>query len=115
MPLSDVVLLSFIALVTMVNPLAVIPSFVALTDGQSLKTRSAVAFIAGLSCVAVLPIFLLAGNYVFQFFGIPVPAFQIRGGIIFLTNALRTLVDDDRRSFDVGGSRRVEDRDVVRA
>jgi multiple antibiotic resistance protein len=115
MPLSDVVLLSFTALITMVNPLAVIPPFVTLTEGQSRRTRANVALVAGISCIAVLTIFLLAGNYVFQFFGITVPAFQIMGGVIFLTNAMRTLVDDDRRAFDVGGNKRMEDHDVVKA
>src|ERR671918_4270 len=43
MPLSKVVLLSFITLVTMVNPLAVIPSFVALTDGVSRAGRARMA------------------------------------------------------------------------
>jgi len=115
MPLTKVALLSFIALITMVNPLAVIPSFVALTEGASRRTRASVAFMAGIACVAVLTIFLLAGNYVFQFFGITVPAFQIMGGIIFLTNALRTLLDDDRRAYGAGGEKRMEDADVVKA
>lgn len=115
MPLTDVVLLSFTALVTMVNPLAVIPSFVALTEGESRKTRTSVALVAGMACVVVLVLFLLAGNYVFKFFGITVPAFQIMGGVIFLTNAMRSLVDDDRRGYDVGGNRRMEDRDVQKA
>lgn len=115
MRLSDVVLLSFTALITMVNPLAVIPSFVMLTEGESRKTRISVAFVAAVACVGVLAIFLVAGNYIFQFFGITVPAFQIMGGVIFLTNALRTLVNDDRRAFDVGGTRRPEDTDVVKA
>ncbi len=115
MPLSDVIGLSFTALITMVNPLAVIPSFVMLTDGQSRKTRMSVAFVAAVACIGILAIFLVAGNYIFKLFGITVPAFQIMGGVIFLTNALRTLVDEDRRSFDVGGTRRAEDVDVVKA
>jgi len=115
MPLSKVVLLSFTALITMVNPLAVVPSFVALTGDASRRTRSAVAFVAGIACIVVLTVFLFAGNYVFQFFGITVPAFQIMGGIIFLSNALRTLVTDDRRAFNVGGEKRMEDSDVVKA
>ena len=106
MPLSKVALLSFIALITMVNPLAVIPSFVALTDGVSQRVRASVAFIAGMSCIVVLTLFLLAGTYLFKFFGITVPAFQIMGGIIFLTNAMNTLVADDRRSFTMGGEKR---------
>src|SRR5258708_38719673 len=115
MPLAKVVLLSFIALITMVNPLAVIPSFVALTDGVSQRTRANVAFIAGVSCMAVLTLFLLAGTYLFRFFGITVPAFQIMGGVIFLTNAMNTLVADDRRAIAMGGEKRTEDRDVEKA
>lgn len=115
MPLSKVVILSFIAIITMVNPLAVIPSFVALTGGISRRTRASVAFVAGIACIVVLTVFLLAGNYVFKFFGITVPAFQIMGGVIFLTNAMRTLVDDERRAFDAGGEKRMADSDKEKA
>jgi len=115
MPLSKVIILSFTALITMVNPLAVVPSFVALTDGTSRRGRAAVALIASIACIAVLAVFLLAGNYVFQFFGITVPAFQIMGGIIFLSNALRTLIDDDRRTFNAGREKRMEESDVEKA
>lgn len=115
MPLSKVVILSFIAIITMVNPLAVIPSFVALTGEASRRAKASVAFVASIACIVVLTVFLLAGNYVFRFFGITVPAFQIMGGVIFLTNAMRTLVDDERRSFDIGGERRMEDRDKEKA
>jgi multiple antibiotic resistance protein len=114
-PLWKVALLSFAALITMVNPLSVIPSFIALTVGVSRATRLRVAFVAGAASVVVLAIFLIAGNYVFKFFGITVPAFQIMGGVVFLTNALRTLVADDRRAYNAGGEKRMEDSDVEKA
>ena len=116
MPLSKVLLVSFTTLLTMVNPLAVIPSFVALTDGVSRAGRARVALGAAIGCIAVLALFLLAGNYVFQFFGITVPAFQIMGGVIFFTNALRTLIErDERRAYNIGGEKRMKDSDVERA
>jgi len=115
MPLTKVILLSFVALITMVNPLAVVPSFVTLAGDASRRIRASVAFVASVACIVVLVTFLLAGNYVFQFFGITVPAFQIMGGIIFLANALRTLILDDRRAVYVGGEKRMEDSDVQRA
>jgi len=116
MPLSKVLLVSFTTLLTMVNPLAVIPPFVALTDGVSRAGRARVALVAAVACIAVLALFLLAGNWVFQFFGITVPAFQIMGGVIFFTNALRTLIErDERRTYNIGGEKRMEDRDVERA
>ncbi|HUP46963.1 MAG TPA: MarC family protein [Thermoanaerobaculia bacterium] len=115
MPLADVFVVSFTALITMVNPLAVVPSFVALTDGASGRGRASVALFASMSCVVALTTFLLAGNYVFRLFGITVPAFQIMGGIIFLSRALRTLLEDKSRASDVGGIKRIEDSDVQKA
>jgi multiple antibiotic resistance protein len=112
-PLYRVVLLSFAAVMSMVNPLAVIPSFIALTDRvDSRRNRARVAFVAAIGSVAVLVTFLLAGNYLFKFFGITVPAFQIMGGILFLVNALRTLVGDDRRAQS---EKRMQDSDVEKA
>lgn len=110
MPLYRVALLSFAAVMSMVNPFAVIPSFIALTDRVERRTRARVAFVAAIASIAVLVTFLLAGNYLFQFFGITVPAFQIMGGILFLVNALWTLVVDERRS-----EKRMEDSDVTKA
>jgi multiple antibiotic resistance protein len=112
MPLSKVVLLSFVTLITMVNPLAVIPSFVALTDRQSNSGRARVALIASLAVIVVLTVFLIAGNWVFQFFGITVPAFQIMGGIVFFTNALHTLVQTDNT---LSGDKRMGNHDVEKA
>jgi multiple antibiotic resistance protein len=113
-PLYRVVLLSFAAVMSMVNPFAVIPSFIALTDRVERRTRARVAAVAAAGSVVVLVTFLLAGNYLFKFFGITVPAFQIMGGILFLVNALRTLVVDDRRAY-LGGEKRMEDSDVEKA
>jgi multiple antibiotic resistance protein len=115
-PLSKVALLSFITLITMVNPLAVIPSFVALTDNVSRAGRARVAAAASIACIVVLTLFFIAGNWVFQFFGITVPAFQIMGGIIFFSNALKTLVErDERRASNIGGEKRMHDHDVEKA
>ncbi|HVT03799.1 MAG TPA: MarC family protein [Thermoanaerobaculia bacterium] len=108
-PLSEITLLSFTALMTMVNPLAVVPSFVAMTAPLKRSARARVALIAGIATTTVLTIFLLAGNYVFQFFGITVPAFQIMGGTIFFANSLRTLMEDERRLVNTGGEHRLED------
>ncbi|HJT17903.1 MAG TPA: MarC family protein, partial [Thermoanaerobaculia bacterium] len=112
MPLWKVALLSFAALITMVNPLAVVPSFIALTVNIPRSTRMNVALVAAIACIAVLAFFFIAGNYLFAFFGITVPAFQIMGGVLFLTTALRSLVTEDRRA---AGEKRMIDEDVEKA
>ena len=69
MPLYRVVLLSFAAVMSMVNPFAVIPAFIALTERvDSRRNRARVAFVAAAGSVAVLVTFLLAGNFLFKFF-----------------------------------------------
>jgi len=114
-PLSKVALLSFAALISMVNPLAVVPAFIAMTGSVPRATRARVALVAGAACVVVLVTFLLAGNFLFKFFGITVPAFQIMGGILFLVNALRTLIEDERRAFNLGGEKRMQESDWEKA
>lgn len=108
MPFSKVAFLSFVALITMVNPLAVVPAFIAITRGPLHAVRRQVAFIAGLATIAVLTGFFFFGNYVFKVFGITVPAFQIMGGVIFFANALRTLMEDEHRIREYHGTRSEE-------
>lgn len=115
MPLWKVALLSFVALITMVNPLAVVPPFVSLTGELPRETRAKVALIAGISTIVVLALFLLAGNYVFQFFGITVPAFQIMGGIIFFATSFRTLLADEHRFEATSPEPNVSPRERARA
>jgi len=59
-PFFDISLLAFVAPITMVNPLAVIPQFVAMTEGASWSARARVAATAGMATTCVLVIFLLA-------------------------------------------------------
>lgn len=97
MTLWKVALTAFATLIAMVNPLAVIPQFLLLTEGPLMKRRREVALIAGLGTMAMLNLFLFAGDFIFRFFGITIAAFQIMGGIVFSSGALRTLSADDRK------------------
>lgn len=94
---GHIITISFIALITLVNPLAIVPSYLALTDGPLRGSRPKVALYASLACVIVLTTFLFVGEYLFRFFGITIEAFQIMGGILFLTRALRNLLADEHR------------------
>ncbi|MFZ2490671.1 MAG: MarC family protein [Thermoanaerobaculia bacterium] len=114
--MPEVVLLSFVTLITMVNPLVVVPSFVALTDGSSMSTRARVALVGSIACALFLLMFLVAGNLVFKVFGITVPAFQIMGGTIFFANALRTLTHHDMpAAYTMGDNQPMADADVRKA
>ena len=74
-----------------VDPLATVPSFLALTTGDPLAKRRRMAKQAAWTCFAVLSAFALAGSLIFKLFGITLPAFKIAGGLLLLLVAMEML------------------------
>jgi multiple antibiotic resistance protein len=68
----------------LVDPLATMPTFLAITAGQSPAKRRNTASKASFTCFVVLCTFALAGRMIFRMFGITLPAFEIAGGLILL-------------------------------
>lgn len=69
-------------LMTMVDPLAAIGPFLAMTDGESVEKRRDQARRASIIASFVLAGAALVGSFVFSFFGITFPALKIAGGIL---------------------------------
>jgi len=68
-----------------VDPLATVPSFLALNIGDSKEKRRRMAKQAAWTCFATMTTFAFAGSLIFKVFGITLPAFKIAGGaILFL-------------------------------
>ncbi|MDA3860473.1 MAG: MarC family protein [Melioribacteraceae bacterium] len=77
------ILLNVTLLFTMINPLAVVPIFISLTDSFSMAESRRVAIKASLVSFITLTLFALSGKVVFDFFGISVNGLKIIGGILF--------------------------------
>ena len=75
--------IAFTSLLAILNPLSVVPIYVALTSSFDPARRAATARRAVLTAFAVMIAFTLVGRYILRFFGITTHAFQIVGGIIF--------------------------------
>ncbi len=76
----------------LVDPFAAIPSFLAITQSVDARRRRRMARKAALTCfIIVLTCFALGGQYIFQMFGIKLPAFEIAGGLILLLIGLDML------------------------
>lgn len=80
-----------VSIFAIVNPVGVIPTFVALTAGYSLRERRAVITKATLVGAGVLLLFGLAGQTIFEVFSITIPAFRIAGGILIFKVAFDML------------------------
>ena len=77
-------LLAFSSLFFLVDPIAAIPTFLALTAESEPGQRRHMAKRAAWTCFLVLSGFALAGTLIFKMFGITLPAFRIAGGLIMI-------------------------------
>lgn len=84
-------LLTFGSLFAIVDPMAAIPAFLAMTSRDTIEQRHRMAFVASVTCGGVLMLFAALGPFIFRLFGITLPSFQIAGGLILLLSSLDML------------------------
>ena len=77
-------ILTFTSLITLMNPLGIVPTFLSLTDGESDIERKKVARKASITVFIVILIFAGIGDFIFDFFGITVNGLRIVGGIVMI-------------------------------
>ncbi|MBC7530550.1 MAG: NAAT family transporter [Oligoflexus sp.] len=88
---------SFTALFAIVDPFALIPVFLTMTDRFSPAERKHVCSKAAIVATCILLSFAIAGERIFQLFGISIPAFQIAGGILLLRFGIAQLSAERER------------------
>jgi multiple antibiotic resistance protein len=81
-------LVAFSAVFFIVDPFAVVPVFLAITQSETPQQKKATAFRAAFTSCLTLTIFAAAGGLIFKFFGISLPAFKIAGGVLCFLVAL---------------------------
>ncbi len=85
------IILSFWSLFVIVDPIGLVPAFLAMTEQSSSEGRVRMAKLASIVTFFVLLLFAFSGNWILKAFGVSVPAFEIAGGIILLKIALDML------------------------
>ncbi len=86
------------ALATMLpilNPPAVAPIFLTLTEGASASTREQLAQRVAINICVMLAIAMIAGNLVLDFFGISLPIIRVGGGLLVVATAWRLVSASD--------------------
>jgi multiple antibiotic resistance protein len=82
MPLLQFALVAFTSIFVLVDPIAAVPAFLAMTGGATREQRRHMAVRAAWTCFLVLLTFSVAGTLIFKMFGITLAAFKIAGGLI---------------------------------
>jgi multiple antibiotic resistance protein len=80
--------LIFTSILFIVDPFAVIPTFLAMTVRDSPEQRRVLARRGAWTCAITLIAFALGGSLIFKIFGITIGAFKIAGGVLIGLNAL---------------------------
>ena len=81
-------LLIFTSILFIVDPFAVIPTFLAMTVRDTPAQRRVLARRGAWTCAITLIAFAVGGSLIFKIFGITIGAFKIAGGVLIGLNAL---------------------------
>ena len=103
--------LALSSLFVIVDPIATIPAFIAMTPRDSVASRLSMARLACLVAAGVLILFALSGQWIFRLLGITLPAFQIAGSVLLLRIALdmlyakRSAAQETREETEAGATK----------
>lgn len=105
---STVIVPAFAMLFVVIDPIGLMPMFMALTSDADQAARRMVALKAVATATVILVIFALAGESVLHFLGISLPAFRIAGGLLLFMIAAEMLFEKRterrRRNVDEASS-----------
>ena len=87
----DTFITDFMTLIVTIEPIAVIPVYLALTGGMSASDRHWVALMSCAVAAIILLFFLVLGQILLEAIGISLPAFRLAGGLVLLTLGLRMI------------------------
>ena len=91
MTLLEYGVLAFSSLFVIVDPIATVPAFLAMTARSTISQRLRMARVACLVAVGILAGFALIGQWLFSLLGITLPAIQVAGALVLLLVALDML------------------------
>ena len=72
----------FTGFFAIMNPIANVPIFLSLVQGADEGKKKRIALISTLTAFIIVVSFVILGKFIFELFGITIPAFKITGGIL---------------------------------
>jgi len=91
---------TFLALFPVVNPIGAIPVFCSLTSSDTKQARKKTAIKTAVNVFFILTVFLVAGNFILNLFGLNIGVLKIAGGLIVAHTAWEMLNTIPKLSSD---------------
>lgn len=100
----------FMGFFAIMNPIANTPIFLGLVEGEDKKSKKKIAKTATITAFIIVTAFIILGKYIFELFGITIPAFRITGGILIFYVGFEMLMSQKSKihsSSDAGSQSNV--------
>ncbi len=92
---------TFIFFFAVIDPIGTVPVFIAVTTPYMEKDKARIAVKAALVSAMILVFFVVAGELILTAIEIPIPAFQIAGGIVLFLFALTMIFGESKPEEEV--------------
>ena len=92
----SILVTQFVVLWAVIDPIGSVPVYLSQTQHLSAKQRKAVALKAVAIATSVLLFFLVIGQLLLEAMQIPLPAFQVAGGLVLLIFALTMIFGESK-------------------
>ena len=94
----------FTGFFAIMNPIANIPVFLGLVGDQDKESKRNIAKTASITAFIIVVSSVILGKYIFQLFGITIPAFKITGGILIFYVGFEMLMSKKSSIHNPGDS-----------
>ena len=91
----------FVVFFSVIDPFGTVPVFIAVTAQFQKKERNRLAVQAAIIAAVILLFFILVGEIILDVLEIPLPAFQIAGGVVLFMFALTMIFGDSKPDEEV--------------
>ena len=91
----------FVVFFAVIDPVGTVPVYIAVTAQFPQKERMLIAIKAAAFAALILLFFILAGEHILDMLEIPLPAFQIAGGIVLFLFALSMIFGDSKPDEEI--------------
>ncbi len=94
-------LATFILFFAVIDPVGTVPVFLAVTRQFDAKSKRKIALIASLVAAGILLFFVVAGEVILNAMSVPLPAFEIAGGIVLFLFALSMIFGEGKPDEEI--------------
>lgn len=93
----DIFIKNFVLFFAMIDPLGSVGVFLSLTASYTEEMKRKIAFKAVAIATGILLFFVILGEIILKQFQIPIPAFQVAGGIIIFLFAVQMIMGESKK------------------